>query len=155
MPLDFVEVPGIALGRIVGHPWDFDLDLALGDLFGDVERERAPSCRKAEGSSCCLDLAPQFQQLLLSPLRFVEVGPESELVLDQLLVPAMFSADLTSVFALVVQLPVLPIACWHTTLPLSRVSTGDECPIWCDKPSFGLLASRNRTYFLRFIGLFR
>ena len=79
----------------MGLPWDFNLNLSLGDLLGHIERERTPNDRLAGRRSCCFDLAPQFQQLLLSPLSLFEVSPQAEFVLDQFSIATVFPADLT------------------------------------------------------------
>ena len=118
MSLQTMEIPGVSFGAVVGLSGEFDLELPLGDLLSQVEGERSPHDRLA--GRILFDLAPQFQQLLLSTFGLFEVSPQAELVLDQLSVAAVLPADLTGVFALVVQLPMLPITCCHAIPPLSR-----------------------------------
>ena len=68
------------------------------------------------------DLAPQFKKLLFSAFSLLEVGSQAEFVLGQLSIATMFPADLTGVFTLAVQLPMLPIAlpCPYRGVPNAR-----------------------------------
>ena len=139
-----MQIPGVGFGAVVGLSGEFDLELPLCDLFPQVEGERSPHDRLA--GRILFDLAPQFQELLLSTFGLFEVSPQAEFVLDQLSIATMLPADLTGVFALAVQLPMLPITCRHAITPLSRIVIGDDCPIEHDTQVIGLLASRNRTF---------
>lgn len=127
MSLQTMQIAGVGFGTIVGLSGDFDLELTLCNLFPEVEGRKRPNDRLA--GRILFDLAPEFQELLLSSLGLFEVSPQAEFVLDQLSIATMLPADLTGVFALAVQLPMLPIATYHARTQVSRHETRNECPI--------------------------
>ncbi len=82
MSLQTMQISSVGLGTVVRFSGNFDLELPLCDLFPQVKDERSPHDRLAGG--ILFDLAPQFQELLLSTFGLFEVSPQAEFVLDQL-----------------------------------------------------------------------